>query len=133
MVKPMAYSNPEIWGGIECTINRVKDTYIDQLHQSGHYYREEDIKQIASFGIRKLRYPLLWEKHQPEKNAMIDWRWTDKQLSLIRSCDIEIIAGLLHHGSGPAFTSLEDPQFPAMFAEYAGKVAERFPWIEYYT
>jgi dTDP-4-dehydrorhamnose reductase len=43
------------------------------------------------------------------------------------------IAGLLHHGSGPAFTDLTDEKFPEKFADYATKVATRFPWINYYT
>lgn len=128
-----AYCNPEIWGGIECTINRVNDKFIDQLHHSGHYYREDDIRKIASLGIRRLRYPILWEKHQPGKTGSIDWRWIEKQLTKIRENNIDVIAGLLHHGSGPEFTNLLDPEFPNLLAVYAGKVAEKFPWIEYYT
>ena len=26
----------DIWGGIECTVNRVGDAYFDQLAMSGH-------------------------------------------------------------------------------------------------
>lgn len=127
------YYNPEIWGGIECTINRVGDVFRDQLEATGHYQREEDIDQIASLGIRKLRYPVLWEKHQPEPGKEIDWKWTSRQLNRIREYNIVPIAGLLHHGSGPAFTDLLDPEFPEKFADYAGKVAKAFPWLEYYT
>ena len=43
------------------------------------------------------------------------------------------IAGLLHHGSGPSFTNLLDPEFPYFLASYAYEVANRYPWIEYYT
>ena len=127
------YCNPEIWGGIECTINRVKHEFFDQLEYAGHYEREEDIEHIAELGIRKMRYPILWEKHQPDKDSDIDWTWTDKRLHLLRDKNIDIIAGLVHHGSGPSFTDLEDPQFPYLLADYAKKVAERFPWINYYT
>jgi dTDP-4-dehydrorhamnose reductase len=42
---------------------------------------------------------------------------------------MEPIAGLIHHGSGPVFTSLEDPFFPEKFATYALQVAKQFPWI----
>lgn len=124
---------PEIWGGIECTINRVADTFRDQLVDTGHYTREGDIEKIASLGIRKLRYPILWEFHQPDRKSIIDWSWTEKQLNTIRENGVEPIAGLLHHGSGPSFTDLADPLFPYLFAEYAGKVAAKFPWIHYYT
>jgi len=121
MDKPIQYYNPEIWGGIECTINRVKNNFFDQLHYSGHYYREDDIEHISQLGIKKLRYPILWEKHQPEKDAVIDWSWITKQLNKIKEKNIDVIAGLLHHGSGPAYTNLADENFPYHLAEYAKK------------
>src|SRR5215467_9366167 len=110
---------PEIWGGIECTINRVHDVFRDQLSDSGHYTRVGDIERIASLGITKLRYPVLWEFHQPVQNKKIDWSWTEKQLNTIRRNGIIPIAGLVHHGSGPAFTSLIDPDFPDKLGNYA--------------
>lgn len=125
--------NPEIWGGIECTINRVQEDYFDQLQYAGHYERPGDLTQIAELGISKLRYPILWEKHQPEKNTTIDWSWTSGQLEELRKNNVDVIAGLVHHGSGPSFTQLNDPAFPQLLADYAGEVARRFPWINYYT
>lgn len=126
-------SNPEMWGGIECTINRVNDSYTDQLMSAGHYSRHSDIRQLARLGIRALRYPILWERHQPDRSAAIDWSWTSRQLDAIRSYNITPLAGLLHHGSGPAYTDLGSSDFPVDFAKYARQVAARFPWIEYYT
>ena len=126
-------SLPEIWGGIECTINRVGDNYRDQLLYSGHYERPEDIAAFATLGISALRYPLLWEKHQPAENENIDWAWTEQQLNEIRNHGISPIAGLVHHGSGPVFTNLTDKEFPEKLARYALLVAEKFPWIEYFT
>ena len=127
------YCRPEIWGGIECTINRVQDSFRDQLLYSGHYSRPGDIAEISSLGIRKLRYPVLWEFHQPHQNKTIDWSWTEKQLDSIREHGITPIAGLVHHGSGPAFTDLGDKEFPYKLAKYAKAVAKKFPWLEYYT
>ncbi len=132
-VTKFPYYNPEIWGGVECTINRVGDSYRDQLDAAGHYARPGDIEQFAQLGIRKLRYPVLWEKHQPLQNEEIDWQWTSGQLEKIRSCHIQPIAGLLHHGSGPAYTDLLDKDFPFKLASYAMEVASQFPWLEYYT
>ncbi len=63
----------EIWGGIECSINRVNSNYFDQLEYSGHYNREQDLELFAGLGIKKIRYPVLWEKHQPEANTVINW------------------------------------------------------------
>jgi dTDP-4-dehydrorhamnose reductase len=125
--------NPEIWGGIECTINRVKNNFFDQLRYSGHYDRKGDIDAIATLGINMIRYPVLWEKHEPQKNTDIDWTWTEEQLNNLKNKGIGVIAGLVHHGSGPEFTSLSDSQFPYLLASYAGKVAEKFPWINHYT
>lgn len=124
--------SPEIWGGIESTINRVGDNYFDQL-DFADYYSNPASDAIAALGIQKLRFPILWEKHEPLKGEQIDWRWTGTQLANFRNKNIEIIAGLVHHGSGPAFTDLTDPDFPYHLASYAEKVAAKFPWIEYYT
>jgi dTDP-4-dehydrorhamnose reductase len=127
------YSNPELWGGIECTINRVEDSFRDQLLYSGHYTRTGDIEKIATLGIKKLRYPLLWERHQCKEQQKINWDWTEQRLHTIRTCGITPIAGLVHHGSGPAFTNLLDEDFAKKLATYAFKVAIQFPWLEYFT
>jgi dTDP-4-dehydrorhamnose reductase len=124
--------NPELWGGIECTINRVGDLFRDQLKATGHYDRPGDIERFARLGIRKLRYPVLWEQHE-SLDGKVDWRWTRQQLELIRKHGIDPIVGLVHHGSGPAGTDLSDTEFPAKLAAYAAKVAKKFPWIAYYT
>lgn len=126
--------NLEIWGGLECTINRIGDTYRDQLKYAGYYERENDIEKIAELGIKALRFPVLWEAHQHHSEyEEINWTRTAKELEKIRSFNITPIAGLVHHGSGPKFTSLHDNHFPEALANYAAKVATQFPWIEYYT
>lgn len=126
------YYNPEVWGGIECTINRVNDAYFDQLDYA-NFYENPQIDAIINLGIRKLRFPVLWERHQPEPGQIPDFSWTAKQLQQLRDHGIEPIAGLVHHGSGPAYTSLLDDNFPELLAAYAKQVAEEFPWINYYT
>lgn len=126
-------SVPECWGGLECTINRVNDVYRDQLHDAGHYVRDDDIALLAEAGFKRLRYPILWERHEPYPDAAIDWLQTSRRLNAIREHGMEPIAGLLHHGSGPAWTDLLDDAFPEKLAAYALKVARQFPWIEYYT
>ncbi|MCJ8211638.1 sugar nucleotide-binding protein [Mucilaginibacter sp. RS28] len=123
----------EIWGGLECTCNRVNDDYFDQLEYNGHYEREDDLKLISELGIKKLRYPILWEKHMPEPGRLIDWSATAKRLDKLRETGVEPIAGLVHHGSGPAWVHMAEESFATGLAAYAREVAERFPWIEYYT
>src|SRR3954453_10476854 len=54
-----------IWGGVECTMNRVRDRYIDQLRLTRHDVRPDDLERLADLGIRALRYPVLWGRHAP--------------------------------------------------------------------
>ncbi|MEO6819920.1 MAG: dTDP-4-dehydrorhamnose reductase [Ginsengibacter sp.] len=126
--------NPELWGGVECTINRVNNTFRDQLDETGHYVRNEDIQQFSLIGIKKIRYPILWEAHQKNsQDEPIDWKRSTEILEELQSLKITPIVGLLHHGSGPIFTELLDDKFPEMLAGYASKVAKQFPWINFYT
>jgi len=124
---------PEIWAGIECTINRLHSGYKDQLKLTKHYEREDDIDAIVALGITHLRYPVLWEKHEPVKNCNIDFTWAASRLLRLRKLNVKPILGLVHHGSGPEYTDLLDPEFPYLLAEYAAKVASQFPWVEMYT
>ncbi len=133
MAKNIFMSQLEVWGGIECTINRVNNDFFDQLEFAGHYDRPSDLDLVASCGIKALRFPVLWEKHQPRLRDKISWDWSERSLKKMMHHDITPIVGLLHHGSGPAFTDLLDPDFPNLFADYAYQVAKKFPFIEYYT
>ena len=123
----------ELWGGVECTVNRIGDSYLDQTCRSGHHERLSDIERIASLGIRRLRYPLLWERIAPDDPSSCDWRWSDARLAALRAHDISPIAGLVHHGSGPRYTHLLDPDFAKRLASFAQGVARRYPSIEHWT
>ena len=123
----------QLWGGVECTINRVGDRFFNQLERNGHWDRAGDLKRFASLGLRTVRFPLLWETLAPDSIDEVDWSWPDDRLKRARDLGIRPIAGLLHHGSGPIYTNLLDPHFPEKFARYAGSVARRYPWIESYT
>jgi dTDP-4-dehydrorhamnose reductase len=126
-------SAPELWGGVECTVNRIHDTYHNQLQRSGHDVRLCDLDRIARLGIRRLRYPILWELVAPRAPDDYNWRWADQRLHRLRDLGIEPIVGLVHHGSGPRYTNLLDSNFPRLFAAYAHAVAERYPLIRSYT
>ncbi len=123
----------EFWGGVECTVNRVGDAYFDQLEMSGHAFRNSDLDRFVSLGIKTLRFPLLWERMAPDSLDAIDWTWSDERLQQARERGISVIAGLVHHGSGPRYTHLLDPEFPDKLAVFAGRVAERYPWIKRFT
>lgn len=126
-------SRLELWGGVECTIVRVGDSYRDQVAETGHRGRSDDIDRIAEMGIRTVRYPILWETIAPDNLENFDFGWTDERLAMLRERGIGVVGGLLHHGSGPRYTNLLDPDFPAKFADFAARVAERYPWIGMWT
>jgi dTDP-4-dehydrorhamnose reductase len=123
---------PELWAGVECTVNRVGDRYSDQLDRSGHAIRIRDLERLANLGVRTIRYPILWERCAPRPDSF-DWSWADERLGSLRRLNLKPIVGLIHHGSGPQYTSLLDPRFPERLAAYAGEVARRYPWITHFT
>jgi dTDP-4-dehydrorhamnose reductase len=126
-------TNVELWGGVECTCRRVGDAYSDQLTRNGHRTRLSDLDRFADLGLRTLRYPVLWETVAPYSLDCPDWTWPDERLTRLRELEIEPIVGLVHHGSGPRYTALDQPTFAPGLARYARLVAERYPWVRYYT
>ena len=123
----------KLWGGIECTLNRVGSTRFDQLARSGHYARPGDLERIAELGIETLRYPFLWERAATASPTEFDWSFADDRLPRLRELGIEPIAGLVHHGCGPDYTNLLADNFSTGLATYAGQLARRFPWVDMYT
>jgi dTDP-4-dehydrorhamnose reductase len=124
-------NRPEIWGGVECTVVRINDQIHDQIEFSGHEKRLDDFRLFADLGITTIRYPLLWEKYAKDKEGFL--RLHDERLNRLSQLNIDPIAGLVHHGSGPFFTNLLDPAFPELLAEYAADISARYPHIRYYT
>lgn len=122
----------EWWGGAECTINRVGDTYFSQLERTGHGQRIEDLDRIAELGVRRIRFPLLWEHHW-RGSGDYDFSWADARMERLQKLDVEPIVGLVHHGSGPKHTHLLCEEFAPGLAHFASAVAQRYPWVKYYT
>jgi dTDP-4-dehydrorhamnose reductase len=124
---------PEIWGGIECTVNRVGDRHHSQLAANGHLERiESDLDAFASLGITALRYPALWEQIEDPVGRR-DFGALDAAMSHLHEGPVRPILGLLHHGSGPLSTDLTDSQLPERLADFARDVASRHPWVTDYT
>ncbi len=120
----------EIWGGMECSIVRVQSRVEDQLARTGHDARPDDFDRFAALGLRAFRFPLLWERHlEPQP----DWSWADARLGRLRALGIRPIVGLLHHGCGPVDMCFLAPDFAQKFADFAARVAARYPWIDAYT
>jgi dTDP-4-dehydrorhamnose reductase len=123
----------ELWAGVECTVNRVGDDYSDQLERNGHAVRPKDLERLAELGVRTIRYPILWERTAPNALDSLDWSWADERLQSLQRLGLTPIIGLVHHGSGPRYTSLLDPKFPEKLASFAAAVAQRYPWATDYT
>ena len=122
----------ELWGGVEATVNRVGDLWLDQLHESGHHERPEDLDCFADLGITALRQPILWERTERTPGVR-DWSWPDRWMARLKALGMRPIVGLVHHGSGPAWTGLGDDSFATGLAAHAGAVARRYPWVRDWT
>ena len=80
------YCKPEIWGGIECTINRVDNNYRDQLEVTGHYDRGQVIlKQLQHWVFENCGTRCCGKIISHDADGEIDWTWTEQQLNTIRT------------------------------------------------
>lgn len=123
----------ELWAGPECTINRVHSRFRDQFEETGHLRRIDDLEALSALGCTRVRYPISWERTAPLDPSQCDWSWTDDRLARLRQLDVDVIAGLVHHGSGPAYTHLLDAGFAKALAVHAGAAAQRYPWVNDWT
>ena len=122
-----------LWGGLECTVVRLGERFRNQIQETGHDQRLEDLDRIAALGIRTLRYPVLLETVAPLHPDDCDWRWHDERLARLRALGITPIAGLMHHGSGPVYAPMDQPEFAPVLARHAERVAQRYPWVIHFT
>lgn len=68
-----------VWGGFECTRVRVGRHHRDQILETGHEARFDDLPAVAALGLKTLRYPILWEKVAPDRCDNFDWSWHDQR------------------------------------------------------
>ena len=125
-------TRPALWGGVECTVCRIGDEVRDQLHLTGHDGAIDDLDAFATLGLEAIRYPVLWERTELRPGQW-DWAWPDARLARIEALRIRPIVGLVHHGSGPSWTHLLEPDFAIGLATHAGQVARRYPWVRDWT
>lgn len=113
-------------------MNRVGGRWLDQLRESGHHDRPEDLAHFAEIGIAALRQPILWERTEVAP-GVFDWSWPDTWMAHLDRLGMRPIVGLVHHGSGPAWTGLDKDSFAPGLAAHAATVARRYPWVRDWT
>jgi beta-glucosidase/6-phospho-beta-glucosidase/beta-galactosidase len=107
----------------------------DELRKTGHWERyEEDLQLVASFGIRYLRYSVPFHVvARSDDPREFDWAWTDSALGALREAGLEPILDLLHFGLPDDLGAVGDRRLVGRYEVYATAVAERYPWVRYYT
>jgi beta-glucosidase/6-phospho-beta-glucosidase/beta-galactosidase len=108
-------------------------TRIDQMEACGHYrHWRLDFDCVEELGIQYLRYgPALHRTFLGP--GRYDWDFADLALEDLRSRDIVPLVDLCHFGVPDWIGDFQNPDFPQLFALYAGVFAERYPWIQLYT
>ena len=106
---------------------------VDEMAKCGHYERwREDFACAAQLDIRFLRYgPPIHRTHLGADRY--DWAFADETFADLRARRITPIVDLCHFGVPDWIGNFQNPDFPTLFADYAGAFARRFPWVQLYT
>ena len=121
--------------GIECSNPTIHHGALrrDLLAECGHYDRyAEDLGLVKEMGLRYLRYGLPYHLTSP-RQGRYDWAFADAAMAEIRRLGITPILDLLHFGVPDWLGDFQNPELPLHFANYAGAVAKRYPWVRFYT
>ena len=70
----------EWWAGIECTVARLGPRWRNQLTDMDLALDASQLRAIRALGVRRLRFPVLWETIAPDAPEQCDWRWHDERL-----------------------------------------------------
>lgn len=106
---------------------------VDELEKSDFYNRwREDFSLVCETGLEFLRYgPPYYSTHLAHERY--DWSFADETFAELQRLNITPIADLCHFGVPDWIGDFQNPDFPDLFASYAGAFATRFPWVRFYT
>jgi beta-glucosidase/6-phospho-beta-glucosidase/beta-galactosidase len=108
---------------------------LDEYELTDHYRRwRSDLELMAELGVRTARYGVPWHRIQPAPGRW-EWGHADAPLERMLELGIEPQVDLIHYGL-PAWIehAYLNPDYPALAAEYAVRLAERFKGqIRWYT
>lgn len=124
--------------GIECSYPTIagpngRSVRVDELEKTFHYQHwRQDLALVRGLGLRHLRYgPPYYRTHAaPDR---YEWEFTDLVFAEMRRLGIVPIVDLCHFGLPDWAGSFQNPDWPELFARYAGAFAARFPWVQFYT
>lgn len=120
--------------GIECSYPTVQGgKRRDQLAETGHYDRwRQDFQLCLDVGANVVRYgPPYYRMHVGPHDY--DWTFTDEVLPVMRQMGLTPMIDLCRFGVPDWAGNFQNPDWPALFAAYAGAFAARYPWIKLYT
>lgn len=106
---------------------------MDQFESTFHYkHWRQDFALTHELGIPFLRYgPPYYRVHTGP--GRYDWSFPDETFRELRRLGIVPIADLCHFGVPDWVGDFQNPDWPELFAEYAGAFAERYPWVNLFT
>ena len=120
--------------GIECSYPTIQHGKVrrDLLRECGHYDRwKEDLGLVKEMGLNVLRYGLpYYSIHQAP--GKFDWSFADEAMAELKRLKITPILDLMHFGVPDWVENYQNPELPVHFANYAGAVAKRYPWVRYF-
>ncbi|HEV2122462.1 MAG TPA: family 1 glycosylhydrolase, partial [Chloroflexota bacterium] len=98
-----------------------------------HYRRwREDFALVKEMGLEFLRYgPPYYRVHKSP--GTYDWSLVDEPMAELQRLGITPIVDLCHFGVPDWAGDFQNPDWPALFADYARAFAERYPWVHFYT
>jgi Beta-galactosidase len=114
-----------LMAGFECSSFRRSDgTRIDMVDATDHEANaERDFQMLVDIGITTVREGLRWHLIERSRGYR-DWSTADRIIEAARAAGVEIIWDVLHFGL-PDWVNPFHPDFPQMFAGFAGEFAER--------
>ena len=121
--------------GVECSYPTIQQGRVrrDQMEECGHYARwREDFGLVRELGLQTLRYGLPLHRIVTGGDRW-DWSFADEAMAELRRLKIEPILDLMHFGLPTAWGDFQNPDLPVLFADYCDKVAERYPWVRWWT
>ena len=106
---------------------------IDEMEKCGHYEHWETDFELSAGARHPL--PALRAAHPPDLAGpgRYDWDFADPTFGGLKSRDIVPIVDLCHFGVPDWIGNFQNPDFPALFADYAARLRRRFPWVQLYT